>query len=167
MQKVFNMVLRTLQQILTAICRTVFSWWYKQHNQQMVYKQLLLLKLIFVFEQIRRQVFNRIWRPEKRLHEASLKPMPNSSIWTSLKLPCKAYWRLNENWTETYLSFARTDIPCTKIGTTVWSKYARVGKDWRSTFCRFGGLSAKSLSLWIIFCKNVKFRIQFYDLKTP
>jgi len=36
------------------------------------------------------------------------------------------------------LSLARTDKPCRRIGTTVWSRYARVGRVcrvWGSTFC--------------------------------
>ena len=50
-----------------------------------------------------------------------------------------------------YLSFANTDIPCSNIGTTVWSRYARVGKDCRSTLERFVGVSMASFSLDIIF----------------
>lgn len=34
-----------------------------------------------------------------------------------------------------YLSLASTDSPCSRIGTTVWSRYARVGSACRSTFC--------------------------------
>lgn len=33
------------------------------------------------------------------------------------------------------LSFANMERPCWRTGTTVWSKYARVGSDWRSTIC--------------------------------
>ena len=50
-----------------------------------------------------------------------------------------------------YLSFAKTDIPCSKMGTTVWSRYARVGKDCKSTLGFFDGVSMHSFSLEIIF----------------
>jgi len=50
------------------------------------------------------------------------------------------------------LSLASTDIPCSNIGTTVLSKYARVGKDCKSTFGRFATVSPFSFSVAIIFC---------------
>ena len=60
-----------------------------------------------------------------------------------------------------HLSLASTASPCNKIGTTVWSRQARVGKDWRSTFC-FDDFSALIFSFSTILqgiqktCINIK-----------
>lgn len=50
---------------------------------------------------------------------------------------------------ETHRSLASTERPWSRMGTTVWSRYARVGRVcsvWRSTFC-LGTFSALALSL--------------------
>ena len=65
----------------------------------------------------------------------------------------------------TNLSRDSTDMPDSKIGTTVWSRYARVGNDCRSTLGLLLGASEASFSLMIIFWrKNVCLRMGLLTL---
>lgn len=57
---------------------------------------------------------------------------------------------------ETHRSLASTERPWSRMGTTVWSRYARVGRVcsvWRSTFC-LGTLSGLAFSLSTILCTH-------------